>query len=210
VSDTNNKRIEELRGGQQIDEFDIDAGDLAVGSSGNLYASDFGHHQLRKLTENGGGLVATLGMGEITVGRFPYPAGIVVNPQGNIFVADRLHDRIVELSPSGKLLASFGTSGTARGQFNRPSDVAIDTQGNVYVADTGNDRIQKLSPSGDPLAVWGSAGTRFGHLNRPVGIALDGHGNIYVTEYFDSRLLKLSAMGKPLWATHGEQPETGL
>jgi len=68
-----------------------------------------------------------------------------VDAQGNVYVVDRINERIQKLSASGQPLAQWGTKGTAPGQFQGPRGVAVDGQGNVYVADTDNHRIQKLS-----------------------------------------------------------------
>jgi len=83
------------------------------------------------------------------------PEGIVVDRDGDLWVADYGHDRVVKLSADGRLLLSGGSRGSAPGEFLGPKGVAIDpSTGRVYVADTGNARVQRLAPDGTPEASW--------------------------------------------------------
>jgi DNA-binding beta-propeller fold protein YncE len=78
--------------------------------------------------------------------EFRSPAGIAIDRQGNIYVADAGNNRIVVLSQSGRILFSVGTQGSGPGEFSSPGAIAVDGMGDVYVADTNNNRIQKLMP----------------------------------------------------------------
>jgi DNA-binding beta-propeller fold protein YncE len=79
----------------------------------------------------------------------------VVDRDGNVWVADYGHDRVVKLSPDGRLLQSWGSRGSGPGEFVGPKGVSIDpSTGHLYVADTGNGRIQRLAPDGTPEASW--------------------------------------------------------
>jgi DNA-binding beta-propeller fold protein YncE len=83
------------------------------------------------------------------------PEGIAVDRDGNVWVADYGHDRVVKLSPDGRLLMSWGSRGSGPGEFVGPKGVAIDpSSGRLYVADTGNARVQRLAPDGTPEASW--------------------------------------------------------
>jgi DNA-binding beta-propeller fold protein YncE len=83
------------------------------------------------------------------------PEGIVLDHDGNLWVADYGSDRVVKLGPDGHVLLSFGSHGSAPGQFVGPKGVAIDpTSGRLYVADTGNARVQRLAPDGSAEAAW--------------------------------------------------------
>jgi DNA-binding beta-propeller fold protein YncE len=76
------------------------------------------------------------------------PEGIAVDHDGNIWVADYGHDRVVKFAPDGHALLSLG-------ELVGPKGVAIDpNSGHVYVADTGNARIQRLTADGALEASW--------------------------------------------------------
>lgn len=207
VVDTTNRRIEVLRGGRQVDEAKWNAGSLALDLAGDLFASDFGH---RRIWEFGANLqlLRTISIPEIDVGAQPFPAGVAVDRRGNLYVADREHNRIVKLSPTGTVLAAFGRYGTGRPVlgtgmplFDMPSDVAVDGRGRMYVADTRNDRIQILSPTGRVLAILPGIHDLHTQLGQVVSLALGPHEDIYVAEYYDNQVLKLSPDGTVLWVT---------
>ena len=83
------------------------------------------------------------------------PEGIAVDRDGNLWVADYGHDRVVKLAPDGHLLLSWGARGSGPGEFVGPKGVAIDpSSGRLYVADTGNARVQRLAPDGTSEASW--------------------------------------------------------
>jgi tripartite motif-containing protein 71 len=83
------------------------------------------------------------------------PEGIAIDRDGNLWVADYGHDRVVKLAPDGRLLLSWGSRGSGSGEFVGPKGVALDpTTGRLYVADTGNARVQRLAPDGTAEAIW--------------------------------------------------------
>jgi DNA-binding beta-propeller fold protein YncE len=87
--------------------------------------------------------------------RLRRPEGIALDQEGNLWVADYGHDRVVKLNPDGHLLLSWGSRGSAPGEFVGPKGIAIDpSSGRIYVADTGNARVQRMAPDGTAEAAW--------------------------------------------------------
>src|SRR5205807_6388584 len=83
------------------------------------------------------------------------PEGIALDRDGNVWVADYGHDRVIKIAPDGHQLAMVGGRGGGPGEFVGPKGVAIDaSSGKVYVADTGNARVQRLSSDGSPDTSW--------------------------------------------------------
>ena len=117
---------------------------IAVDSTGNIYVSDAGNHQVSKLDSSGNCLLGwgSNGTGD---GEFDNPAGIAVDNSGNVFVVDRDNHRVQMFDPSGNFLTMWGTLGTGNGQFGLPQDVAIGHSGDICVADTNNTRVQKFT-----------------------------------------------------------------
>jgi DNA-binding beta-propeller fold protein YncE len=108
---------------------------------------------------------------------FNRPSGVVVAPNGNIFVSDGhggdSNARIVKFSKDGKFIKAWGKKGTGPGEFGELHAIAMDPKGRIFVADRGNLRIQIFDQDGNFLDQW----TQYG---RPSGIAIDKHGTIYV------------------------------
>jgi len=126
--------------------------------------------------------------------NFNSPTGIEVDLNGNIYVSDRLNDRVQVFEPDGmgsfRFRTSFGSTGSGDGQFSRPRSIALDSDGNVYVADFSNDRVQVFEPDGTggfqfrlKFGVNGS-----GELDNPSGIDLDPDGNVYVVDSNNDRV----------------------
>ncbi|MBC8253231.1 MAG: hypothetical protein H8E35_04290, partial [Ardenticatenia bacterium] len=80
---------------------------------------------------------------QASVGRFDYPRGMSVAPDGTVYLADRGNHRIQRFSASGQFLGKWGSYGSGDGQFDGAGGVAVAPDGTVYVADCGNDRIQR-------------------------------------------------------------------
>jgi DNA-binding beta-propeller fold protein YncE len=153
-------------------------------------------------------------------------AGIALDGQGNLYLAELDDNLIYKYTTSGKLVTHWGGTGPGPGQLTAPEKLAFDAQGNLYVTEAGipsydgsqggNNRIQKFSPTGEPLAQWGTLGSGPGQFNLPVGIAIDKQGNIYVADVANHRIQKLSSLGQPLTQWHtvgsgvGERTETGF
>jgi sugar lactone lactonase YvrE len=130
--------------------------------------------------------------------RFKFPAGLALDADGNLFVADEENHAIRKITPAG-VVTTFagiaGQSGYANGpssvaRFANPGSVAVDTAGNVYVADAGNAVVRKVTAAGVVSTLAGTPG-RLGSADGlggaaqfavPNGIAVDRAGNIYVSD----------------------------
>jgi len=82
------------------------------------------------------------------------PSGIAVTPEGRVFLANQLQNRIRLLDmTSGKVAvvpAAAGNnvahSGTSNLDLFQPAGLAVDESRNLYVADRGNHRVLALTP----------------------------------------------------------------
>jgi len=110
---------------------------------------------------------------------FNRPSGVVVAPNGDIFVSDGhggdSNNRVVKFSKDGKFIKAWGTKGKGPGEFDELHGITIDSRGRVLVADRGNNRIQIFDQDGKFLDQW----TQF---SRPSGIFIDSHDVIYVPD----------------------------
>jgi DNA-binding beta-propeller fold protein YncE len=139
------------------------------------------------------------------------PRGIASSINGDVYVADTGHHRIVKLQNPGSYLQfvdAYGKEGGKHGEFNLPMGVALSSDGKIYVADTGNDRIQVFDPQMKFLFAIGEkadSATYSETLFQPNAIAVTDPGEstrffnenfLIVSDLNNSRLSKLSLDGK--------------
>ncbi len=88
--------------------------------------------------------VNTLGHPGQGAGQFLRPAGLDLDHQGLLYVADSGNNRVQVVDSEGNFVSEYGVRGWRAGEFDNPTDVAINFQRTelLYVADTDNHRIQ--------------------------------------------------------------------
>lgn len=180
--------------------------DTAVDTAGNIFVSDSGNHAIRKITPDGVTMLfagSTAGLrgfsnGTGSAASFYSPAGLGLDGQGNVYVADSANHLVRRITPAGEVTSYAGvalTAGATNGdrsvaKFNYPSGVAVDAAGNVYVADYGNHVIRQISAAGVVSTYAGSEGLSGGmdgtgasaRFNYPRDLAIDAAGNLYVAD----------------------------
>ena len=184
---------------------------VAVDATGNVYIADTNNHRIRKLS---GGTITTLaGDGEefyagdgaaATAAALDSPTGVAVDAGGNVYIADRLNQRIRQVS-NGTIttLAGTGTPGfsgdgaaATAATLSKPSGVSTDAAGNVYIADTDNQRIRQVG-NGAIATIEGSGAQGYGGdgglstaaiLNSPHAVAPDAFGNLSIADKLNQRL----------------------
>ncbi len=131
---------------------------LAVDSAKNVYVADSNNNVIRKITPAGNvttlaGSAPFAGIADGTGAgaRFNYPAGIAVDPSGNLYVTDTNSHSIRKVTPAGvvtTIAGSAGNPGSSDGlgsaaEFNQPYGVVAASTNLLYIADTFNDTVRK-------------------------------------------------------------------
>lgn len=151
---------------------------IFVSPDDKLYIADTQNSRIQVWTCDGQPLKSIGSRGPAAVWRndpqFDHPAGVMVAPGGQIYVADTLNHRVVVLDPDGLVNLSWGSLGTHHRQFDNPRVVARDHFGNIWVLDSGNSRVSNFTNMGKFNFTWGTYGTQDGFLNLPLGMALNG------------------------------------
>lgn len=114
-------------------------------------------------------------------GSFKDPHGIFVDGQGNLYVADSGHDRVLGFDPDGKLVKVYGK---AIG-LSQPQGVFVTPRGDVFIADTGNERIVDLDRDGKIVRQFNKPTSPLlasQRSFRPAKLVVDRRGYLYVLE----------------------------
>lgn len=115
-------------------------------------------------------------------GDFAKPAGVAVDAEGNLYVADTLNNRIEMFDADGQFVSTFGKAGDGPGYLARPKGVAIDSDGHIWVADGMQDRVQVFNKEGQLLIAFGGHGLMPGQFQGLVAIAIDKKDRVFTTE----------------------------
>lgn len=193
---------------------------ISVDGAGNLYLADRWNNRIRKIA---GGTISTIAgsgqgnfggdFGPPTQAQLSAPAGIVVAPNGTVYVSDTLNNRVRMVTPTimaglamtipstittiaGNGNPAFGGDGGAAtsAALNQPAGLALDASGNLYIADSNNAVVRKVTLAGVISTVAGTGGVQGysgdggpatqAKLMAPVGVAVDPSGNLYIADYY--------------------------
>jgi hypothetical protein len=145
--------------------------------------------------------------------RLDTPTDVVVDGDGNIYIADDANNRIMELQfgvvpvvYAGTGDVSFLDSSTAAdARFGTLSGMVRAANGDIYVSDPDNHRVRKITTNGvittlagtGELPTYGRDGSAAtsAQLSGPGGMARDQAGNLYIVDPNENRVRKLSPDG---------------
>lgn len=121
---------------------------------------------------------------------FNMPSDAAVDPNGDLYVLDGVHHRVVVFDAVGSYRRQFGTQGGAPGQFLFPLGIAAGPDGKIYVADSGNHRFQILTPDGRPLAAVSLPEAESGIPPDPTDTVVDAaRRRLYIADNDNHRIL---------------------
>lgn len=130
---------------------------VAVDKDGNILVADRKNQRIRKITPDGtvstvaGSGTAGMDDGTATSASFHDPYGVCVGPDGGIYVADLVNNKIRKIAMDGTVStiagsgAGFADGAAVTAKFKNPTDICVDSAGNIFVADMSNGRIRKIS-----------------------------------------------------------------
>lgn len=194
---------------------------LAVSEEGVLYIADQSNNRIRAVdlstgvirTVAGTGMAVYNGDGVAAIETgLAGPSGLVLAPDGTLFIADTFNGRIRAYDCiTGLIRTVVGDGGDYRYQgpdeppsnsLSRPSGVALDDEGNLYMTDSDNHlvrrwdritgRIERIAGVG--LADYrGDGGAALGAaLSYPFGIVIDHAGHLLVADTFNHRIREIA------------------
>jgi sugar lactone lactonase YvrE len=200
-------------------------GNLAIGSTGDLYIADTSNNRIRTISADGiirtvagdGNQCCYLGDGSAATSMvLDMPLGVAADAAGNTYIADTGDGSIYRVAPGGALTAiaginsspdRVGDGGPALHAFlSLPVGMSFDSAGNLYVAEAGGHRVRKIDSGGTVTTVagtgaqgssWTSEGSQAtaADLIWPEDVAVDAKGNLYIADPPGSAVRKVTPDG---------------
>jgi DNA-binding beta-propeller fold protein YncE len=212
AADTANHRIQRFNGnnwnvigpgtkGSGLGQFTSPESVVASANGQKIYVADTGNLRIQ-WSQNSGGTWAVFASGLI-------PQGLVLDRDGNLYVADSRDNRVVRYTggvPGTPVV--LAASGSGLGRVSNPNGLAIDCRMNLYVADTGNNRILVIAtadstmiPNTGTVMASSGAGLNPAQVTAPQGVAVDNVGKLYVADTGNNRVLTIASAPTPGAAT---------
>jgi DNA-binding beta-propeller fold protein YncE len=174
---------------------------LYVDTSLNIYIADSNNFRIMFWCQNqnasAGVKVPETGTLGSALNNFGILSGLVVDSQGNIYVCDVSHNRIMKFTPNitnAVILGCTGSSGSNSYQLNTPYGLYLDEVNlYLYVADYNNNRIQcyqvGVSTNGSTVAGGNGQDSVSNQLNLPYSVCVSKITNaIYIADSGNHRV----------------------
>ena len=172
---------------------------LFISVNNTLYCSLTDMHQVmvKSLSDPANTLTIVAGTGCVgsATTMLSSPAGIFVDSNITLYVADTGNDRIQRFSAgqtNATIIAGNGAPSTIT--LLSPMDVVLDGDGYLFIADTNNHRIIGSGSDGFRCVAGctNSSGSASNQLLNPWSLSFDNYGNIWVADFNNHRVQKFT------------------
>jgi trimeric autotransporter adhesin len=194
-----------------------------VDNAGNLYIADPDYDLVRVIAGANIRTIAGMSPGGVPTPGFSgdgrlgtsallfNPAGIGIDSNGFLYIADQYNQRIRKLDQAFNITTIAGAIhyGGDNGQasaalLDLPETVAMDSNGNIYFPDTFNNRVRRITSSGVVTTVAGTGACGYSGDNgpavaatlcHPFGLAIDSGNNLYIADSVNSLVREVTTNG---------------
>lgn len=198
----------------------IGSRNLAVSAAGELYTVA-GQTVQRLLPDGAVHIVAGQNSfarngdgGPALEARLNMPSALAIDPDRNIYIADRVNNRVRKIDSSGVITTIAGTGERAykgnggpaeRSALSLPSGLCPDSAGTLFVSDTDNHVVRAIDKTGVIRTVAGSGEPGFtgdqdsatnALLTSPSGLALDPLGRLLIADSGNHRIRRIDQDGR--------------
>lgn len=190
-------------------------------NSGVIYIADTLNNRIRKIDANG--IITTVAGtgtagyagdgGAATSAKLNKPTDVMLDSNGNMYIADKYNHRVRKVSPNGIITTVAGTGqggyngdgiSALSAQLKEPYGLALDLNGYLLIADSGNARIRKVNAEGiiSTIVGIGTAGNSGDNgaatnakINQPYHLAVDTNGTLYIVDAGNQNARKVDTNG---------------
>ncbi|MEW6731972.1 MAG: Ig-like domain-containing protein [Acidobacteriota bacterium] len=195
---------------------------MAMDEKGNIFIADTLNQRIRRIDAASQIITTVAGNGRQGFGgdngpainaSLNSPSSVAVDKVGNLFIADRLNDRIRRVDAATSIITTVVGSG-ARGfggdnglainaSLNSPTSVVVDQTGNLFIADLLNQRIRKVDATTKLITTVAGNGTKGfngerilatnANLSNPSAVVVDSSGNLFIADTSNERIRRVDA-----------------
>ena len=142
------------------------------------------------------------------------PQGVLVDPSGNIYIADTANHRIRSVSVETGIIQTIAGTGVAE-DLDAPRGMVL--QGDLLISQMGNHVVSTVQDeilfafAGIGIGQFGGDGGRAldANLRSPAGLAIDSRGNVYIADTDNHRIRKVDANGIITTVVGSGDPDQG-
>jgi sugar lactone lactonase YvrE len=171
---------------------------VAVDGAGNVIIADTGNNQIVEVPvvsgklSNAAQFVVVASSTSVAGSKLSGPAGVTVDPQGDLYIADTGNNRVVYLPYNGSWNSALAS--TLGSGLIGPLATAVDASGNLYVANSGSGQIYRLSA---PLSSGVQQLVAVG-FNKPSALATDASGSLFVVDQGNGNVVRIPSLSGTL------------
>ena len=180
---TNGNLVELAKVGRKL----VEPWGIAV-ANGRIFVSDWQGCCIHVFEHSGGNKCTHIS--SIGSDFLKQPAGIAINPRGNLVVADQENHCVWILSQEGRSLIHpiGGNKCDQLGQLHQPFGVTVTSKGLLVVSDKGNSCILVFTEQGDLVEYFGRKGSQPGEFDQPRHLCVNSNGQILVADELNQRI----------------------
>ena len=170
---------------------------MIADSRGRLYVAVSGRKEVVVFDVYSGSKLTTVVKWGLLNSRLEEPAGIALDDDSNLIVADFRLSNVQKVTLGGQILQSVGCSGHKPLEFTYPSSLAVSPiNKKIYVTEwQENNRVQILNKDLSHYKTFGCTGSEKGEFLCPSGVAFDQKGDVYVADTNNARIQVFSCEG---------------
>ncbi len=195
-------------------------GEIAFDSNGNLFIADSQNGRIRRVDASTGIITTVAGNGGFTfsgdgglatAASLNHPAGVALDTNGNLFIADAYNCRVRRVDASSGIITTVAGNGefsfsgdggpAIAASLWLPIGVRVDTDGNLFIADLYNHRVRRVDASTGIITTFagsgqsgvsGDGGLATSVDMSPVGVAIESSGNLLIADADSKRVRRVN------------------